>query len=159
MEIVWVIFSVLLFKKSFVKAERPVVLILRPVQVVLEGVARRQSEDQPEWLVARVSPHLFSPFHLHALDDGSRPELSENFGGVLVGNSAPVLDPQRQFLVHHVLILLLVRPFLLGNCVLRIFVFILVSEVLISFVNLTKIFANLEIVFRLLLSTAEFYLA
>ena len=78
-EIFYVIFSVLLFKKSFVKAKRPVVLVLRPVQIVLEGVARSQSEHQPQRLVARVSAHLFSPLHLHTLDDGSGPKLAENF--------------------------------------------------------------------------------
>ena len=67
---------IFIFKESFVKLLWPVVLKLRPVEVVLEGVARCELHHHPQRLVAGVGGHLRPPPHLHVFYDTPGPEFS-----------------------------------------------------------------------------------
>ena len=128
---------IFLFEEALVECVGPIVLKLRPVQVVLEVEAGGEPEADPERgvagdLVARLPP----PLHLDSFDDIFWPKFSQHFCRFFAGDLSSVLHSEQHSLRGDIRIVIRVI-FLHDGCfnIELVATFVFVSKILISFVN------------------------
>lgn len=134
---------VVLLEETLVESVWPVVLKLRPVQVILEIVVLSEPNPDPEGNVAGdVVADLPPPLHLDLLDDDFWPEFSEHLCRFFAGNFAAMLDSQQNLLIDSIRSIFWSDGSFNGACeldvilqIFRIVSFVFVSKILISFVD------------------------